>query len=77
MVGQMAEQGLKVRFNEHGCFVENLKDKCRLVAKGNRVGGMLTLNINMPKLGMNMYTQGSRIIVDVDIWHKRVGHVNS
>ena len=31
-VGQMVEQGLQVKFNEHGCYVEDLKDNCRLVA---------------------------------------------
>ena len=23
-----------------------------------------------------MYAQGSRVVADVDIWHKRIGHVN-
>ena len=75
-VGQMVEQGLQVQFNKHGCFVEDFKDKCRLVAKGNRVGRMFTLNVNMPRTGMAMYAQGARVIADVDIWHKRIGHVN-
>ena len=75
-VGQMVEQGLQVRFNEDGCFVENFKDRCRLVAKGNRVGRMFTLNVNMPKVDKAMYAQGSKVVADVDIWHKRIGHVN-
>ena len=75
-IGQMVEQGLQVRFNKHGCFVEDFKDKCRLVAKGNRVGRMFTLNVNMPRKGMAMYAQGAGVIADVDIWHKRIGHVN-
>ena len=72
----MVEQGLQVRFNEDGCFVENFKDRCRLVAKGNRVGRMFTLNVNMPKVDKAMYAQGSKVVADVDIWHKRIGHVN-
>ena len=76
-VGQMVEQGLQVRFNEHGCFIEDFKNKCRLVAKGNKNGRMFTLNVNMPKVGMAMYAQGARVIADVDMWHKRIGHVNS
>ena len=75
-VGQMVEQGLQVQFNEHGCFVEDFKDKCRLVAKGNRVERMFTLNVNMSRKGMAMYAQGAGVIADVDIWHKRIGHVN-
>ena len=37
---------------------------------------MFTLNVNMPKAGMAMYAQGARVIADVDMWHKRIGHVN-
>ena len=58
-VGQMVEQGLQVRFNEHGCFVKDFKNKCRLVAKGNKNGRMFTLNVNVPKVGMAMYAQGA------------------
>ena len=43
-VGQMVEQGLQVRFNAKGCFVEDFNDKCRLVAKGSRIGCMFTLD---------------------------------
>ena len=35
-VGQMVEQGLQVRFNKHGCFVEDFKNGCKLVAKGKK-----------------------------------------
>ena len=56
--------------------MENFKDRCRLVAKGNRVGRMFTLNVNMPKVDKAMYAQGSKVVADVDIWHKRIGHVN-
>ena len=76
LVGQMVEQGLQVRFNEHGCFVEDFRNKCRFVAKGNKNGRMFTLNVNMPKAGTAMYAQGARVIADVDMWHKRIGHVN-
>ena len=34
-VGQMVEQALQVKFNENGCYVEDLKNNCRLVARGN------------------------------------------
>ena len=37
---------------------------------------MFTLNVNMPKLGMAMYAQGARVIADVEMWHKWIGHVN-
>jgi hypothetical protein len=40
-VGQMIEQGLQVRFNPDGCYVENFKDKCHLVVKGKKVAECL------------------------------------
>ena len=73
----MVEQGLQVKFNEHGCYVEDLKDNCRLVAKGNRIGRMFTLDVKMPTTNDNvLYTQKNAVIADADIWHKRIGHVN-
>jgi len=47
-----------------------------LIAKGNKNGRMFTLNVNMPKSGMAMYAQGAQVIADVDMWYKRIGHVN-
>ena len=38
-IGQMVDQGLQVRFNPHGCFVEDLKNKGRLIAKGVKIMG--------------------------------------
>jgi len=38
---------LQVQFNSDGYYVEDFKDKCRLVAKGKRVGKMFTLDISM------------------------------
>jgi len=75
-VGQMVEQGLQVRFNPQGCFVEDFKDQCRLVAKGNRNGRMFTLDVSMPQVKAAMFAHGTGVIADIDIWHKRIGHVN-
>ena len=73
----MVEQVLQVKFNEHGCYVEDLKDNCRLVAKRNIIGRMFTLDEKMPMANDNvLYTQKNAVIADVDIWHKRIGHVN-
>jgi hypothetical protein len=75
-VGQMIEQGLQVRFNPDGYYVEDFKDKCRLVAKGKRVGRMFTLDVSVPEVEVAMFAQGAGVVVDMDIWHKRIGHVN-
>ena len=66
-----------MRFNPQGCFVEDFKDQCRLVAKGNRNGRMFTLDVSMPQVKAAMFTHGIGVIADIDIWHKRIGgHVN-
>ena len=46
-VGEMVEQGLQVRFNSHGCFVEDMKNDSYLVAKVNRNGRMFTLDVGI------------------------------
>jgi hypothetical protein len=33
----MVEQGLHVTFNPNGCFVENMKNQGKLIAKGKRI----------------------------------------
>jgi hypothetical protein len=35
-IGQMVEQGLHVTFNSYGCFVEDVKNQGKLIAKGER-----------------------------------------
>ena len=40
-VGQMVEQGLQVRFNEHGCFVEDFRISAGWLLKATRMEGCL------------------------------------
>ena len=47
-VGQMVEQGLQVRFNADGLYVEEYKKNGKLVAQGKKVGRMFTLDVNVP-----------------------------
>ena len=75
-VGQMVEQGLQVKFNSDGCFVEDPNNKYKMVAKGKRIGRMFTLNVKTPAGSNMLYTQKNAVITDIDIWHKRIGHVN-
>ena len=74
-VGQMVEV-LQVRLNQDGCFVEDFENKCKLVAKGKRSGRMFTLDVNVPEVKFAMFARGARVVADVNIWHKRIGHVN-
>ncbi len=74
--GQMIEQGLQVQFNPDGCYVKDFKDKCRLVVKGKRVGIMFCLDVSMLEVEAAMFAQGTGVVANMDIWHKRIGHVN-
>ena len=75
-VGQMVEHGLQVQFNCDGCFVEELYNKCRLVARGKRMGKMFTLDVNVLEVKAAIFVHGAGVIADVDIWHKWIGHLN-
>jgi hypothetical protein len=55
--------------------VEDIKNQCKLIAKGERNGQMFTLDVNMPKVNSMLFTHGKGA-GDIRIWHKRVGHVN-
>jgi hypothetical protein len=57
-VGQMVEQGLQVTFNLNGCFVEDMKNRGKLIAKGKRNGRMFTLDVNMSKMNSMLFTHG-------------------
>ena len=75
-VGQMVEQGLQVKFNTDGCFVEDFNNKNRLIAKGKRMGRMFTLDVDIPEIKAAMFAHGTEVVAYTDIWHKRIGHVN-
>ncbi len=62
-------------FNLNGCFVEDMKNQGKLIAKGERNGQMFTLDVNMPTVNPMLFTHGKGV-GDIGIWHKRVGHVN-
>jgi hypothetical protein len=71
----MVEQGLQVTFNPNECFVEDMKNQGKLIAKGDRNGRMFTLDVNMPKVNSMLFTHGKGV-KDIGIWHERVSHVN-
>ena len=75
-VGQMVEQGLQVRFNTDGLYVEEYKEHGKLVAQGKKIGRMFTLDVNVPEINAAMFAQGTGVVADIEIWHKRIGHAN-
>ncbi|MCO5588666.1 hypothetical protein L7F22_042624 [Adiantum nelumboides] len=76
LVGQMVEQGLQVKFNGDGLYVEEYKKNGKLIAQGKKVRRMFTLNVNMPEMNAAMFAQGLGVVANVEIWHKWIGHAN-
>jgi len=55
------EQGLQVTFNPNGCFVEDMKNQGKLIAKGERNGQMFTLDVTMPKVNSMLFTMEKKL----------------
>ncbi|MCO5584488.1 hypothetical protein L7F22_038416 [Adiantum nelumboides] len=72
----MVEQGLQVRFNADGLYVEEYKKNGKLIAQGKKVGRMFTLDVNIPEVNAIMFAHGSGVVANIEILHKRIGHAN-
>ena len=70
-VGQIVDQGMQVRFTHLGCFIE---DEGKVIAQGRREGRMFILDRN--QTGTELFSKGQKVELDIDLWHKRFGHVN-
>ena len=71
LVGQIVEQGMQVRLNDEGCFIEK---EGQLVAHGRREGQMFILELNEVK--STMFAKGLKVETDLKLWHERIGHIN-
>ena len=70
-VRQIVDQGMQVRFTHLGCFIE---EEGRIIAQGHRDGRMFILDSSDG--GATMFAKGQKVESDIDLWHKRIGHVN-
>ncbi|MCO5587373.1 hypothetical protein L7F22_041322 [Adiantum nelumboides] len=64
------------RFNGDGLYVEEYKKNEKLVTQGKKVERMFTLNVNMPEMNAAMFSQGTCVVANIEIWHERIGHAN-
>ena len=62
---------MEVRFTHLGCFIE---EEGRVIAQGRRDGRMFILDSTDG--GTAMFAKGQKAESDIDLWHKRIGHVN-
>mgnify|MGYP000689272179 CR=1 FL=1 len=70
-VGQIVDQGMQVRFTHLGCFIE---EKGQVIAQGRKDGRMFILDTN--DVGTSMFAKGQKVESDIDLWHRRLGHVH-
>ena len=70
-VGQMLKQGMQVRFDQDGCFTEK---QGLIIAHERREGHMFILDSHEMKLAM--FAKSTKINSDIELWHKRIGHIN-
>ncbi|MCO5587363.1 hypothetical protein L7F22_041312 [Adiantum nelumboides] len=91
-VGQMTDQGLQIRFNRYGCFIEEFHKgrpgksfieefhkgrPGKILACGRKKGRLFSLEAGDPCLHSGMYANKSATQDDwAELWHKRIGHVN-
>ena len=75
-IGQMVEQGLQVKFTHVGLFFEEFKEDGHLIAQGQKVDKIFTLDVDVLEIKVAMFAYGTGVIADIKIWHKRIGHVN-
>ena len=70
-VRQIVDQGMEVRFTHLNCFIE---EQGRVIVQGRRDKRMFILDSTDG--GTAMFAKGQKIESDIDLRHKRIGHVN-
>ena len=67
----IVEQGMQVRFNHEGCFIEK---EGWIIACGRREGQIFILDSHEMKLAT--FAKGHKADIDIELWHKRIGYIN-
>ena len=53
-----------------GCYIE---EEGEIITQGRREGRMFILDTN--QAGTTLFAKGQKVELDIDLWHKRFGHV--
>ena len=64
------------RFTQRGCFVEDPSKGFKLIAKVKKEGRMFTMDVDSSNPHKFCSTYDNKKIAKIDLWHKRIGHVN-
>ena len=68
--GQIVDQGMQVRFTHLRCFIE---EEGQIIAQVRPEGRMFILETN--DVGTAMFSKVQKVESDIDLWHKRYGHI--
>jgi hypothetical protein len=71
-IGQIVDQAMQVRFTHLGAFI---KQEGRIIARGRRDGRMFILDRTDDGPDTALFAKGQKAKSDIDLWHKRIGHV--
>ena len=71
LVRQIVDKGMQVRFMHLGCFI---KEEGQVIVQGRKDWRMFILDSSDG--GTTSFAKGRKVESDIDIWHKRIGHVN-
>jgi hypothetical protein len=72
-IGQIVDQGMEVQFTHLDAFIE---DEGRIIARGCRDERMFILDRTDDGPDTALFAKGQKAESDIDLWHKRIGHVN-
>ena len=75
-VGQIVEKGYQVRFTSKGCYVEDPRKQFKIIAKGTKQDRLFTMEVKMHDSQVMFASHDNKSIAQLDLWHKRLGHVN-
>ena len=70
-VGQIVDQVMQVRFTHLECFIE---EEGHVIAQGRRDERMFIIDTSDG--GTAMFAKGQKAESDINMWHKRIGHIN-
>jgi hypothetical protein len=73
-IGQIVDQGMEVWFTHLGAFIE---EEGRIIARGRRYGRMFILDRTDDGPDTALFAKGQKAESDIDLWHKRIGHINN
>ena len=75
-VGKIVEKGYQVRFTSKGCYVEDPRKQFKIIAKGTKQDRLFTMEVKMHDSQVMFVSHDNKSIAQLDLWHKRLGHVN-